>query len=334
MTITAEDREAFDTLEVRLKAILPEAYQESYEDVQPVSMGSAGLKYGFDGKVAWDQIWGSFCDLAMAGGPPHKGTLLEPARRSAIDAQPDQYREVVEEICRGVTLVTELEARPSPNPGWVRVTTHDDTMAGWLLRAIVMENVAARAEGPLLDLPASPAFRLAKEIKNVITVIAKTCHYWTGHMPWAQQRTIAALFATLAEESPLIEPAFPFAEGPFADGTVADGPTVIDRKSKQKISEADDVDGAARSDAARLDFPLPQGLRFSNHRYAGWLGVECPGVPAALWMMRMMVAANILARREGAVLFVPVNPVTDPGGEIVAGAIARVHHLAKVKQAI
>jgi sirohydrochlorin cobaltochelatase len=295
-TMTTEDREALETLEVRLKAILPEAYQESYEDVQPVSMGSAGLKYGFDGKVAWDQIWGSFCDLAMAGGPPHKGTLLEPAPRAAIDAQPDQYQEVVDEICRGVTLVTELEARPSPNPGWVRVTTLDETMAGWLLRAIVMENVAARAEGPLLDLPASPGFRLAKEIKNVITVIAKTCHYWTGHMPWAQQRTIAALFATLAEESPLVEPAFSFADAP--------------------------------------DFALPQGLRFSNHRYAGWLGVECPSVRAALWMMRMMVAANILSRREGSVLFVPVNPVIDPGGEIIAGAIARIHHLATVKQAL
>jgi sirohydrochlorin cobaltochelatase len=296
-TMTAEDREALETLEVRLKAILPEAYQESYEDVQPVSMGSAGLKYGFDGKVAWDQIWGSFCDLAMAGGPPHKGTLLEPAPRAAIDAQPDQYREVIDEICRGVTMVTELEARPSPNPGWVRVTTHDDTMAGWLLRAIVMENVAARAEGPLLDLPASPAFRLAKEIKNVITVIAKTCHYWTGHMPWAQQRTIAALFATLAEESPLIEPA-------LSSPSSADAPA------------------------------LPQGLRLSSHRYAGWFGVECPSVPAALWMMRMMVAANILARREGTVLFVPVNPVTDPGGEIVAGAIARIHHLAAARQVL
>jgi sirohydrochlorin cobaltochelatase len=315
MTITAEDREALDTLETRLKAILPEAYQESYESVQPVSMGSAGLKYGFDGKVAWDQIWGSFCDLAMAGGPPHKGSLLEPAPRAAIEAQPDQYREVVEEICRGVTLVTELEARPSPNPGWVRVTTHDDTMAGWLLRAIVMENVAARAEGPLLDLPASPAFRLAKEIKNVITVIAKTCHYWTGHMPWAQQRTIGALFATLAEESPLLEPAFPF----------ADAPTVVGRKLKQNISEGDDVE--------RPDFALPPGLRFSNHRYAGWLGLEGPSIRAALWMMRMMVAVNILTRREGTVLFVPINPVADPGGEIVAEAIARIHHLGTVKQA-
>jgi hypothetical protein len=50
-------------------------------------------------------------------------------------------------------------------------------------------------------------------------------------------------------------------------------------------------------------------------------------------MMRMMVAANILARREGTVLFVPINPVDDPGGEIVAEAIARIHHLAVVKQA-
>jgi sirohydrochlorin cobaltochelatase len=300
MMMTAEDREALDTLEVRLKAILPEAYQESYEDVQPVSMGSAGLKYGFDGKVAWDQIWGSFCDLAMAGGPPHKGTLLEPAPRAAIDARPDQYREVIEEICRGVTLVTELEARPSPNPGWVRVTTHDETMAGWLVRAIVMENVAARAEGPLLDLPASPAFRLEKEIKNVITVIAKTCHYWTGHMPWAQQRTIGALFATLAEESPLLEPAFP----------------------------------AGSDSDTRPDIALPAGLRVSNHRYAGWLGVECPSVRAALWMMRMMVAANILSRREGTALFVPINSVSDPGGEIIAGALTRIHHLGTIKQAL
>ena len=330
MTLTAEDRETLDTLEVRLKAILPEAYQESYEDVQPVSMGSAGLKYGFDGKVAWDQIWGSFCDLAMAGGPPHKGTLLEPAPRAAIDAHPDQYREVVEEICRGVKMVTELEASPSPHPGWVRVTTHDETMAGWLLRAIVMENVAARAEGALLDLPASPAFRLAKEIKNVITVIAKTCHYWTGHMPWAQQRTIGALFATLAEESPLLEPLL---EPGFAS---ADAPLLVGRKSKQNISAGDDAarPDAARHDATRPDFALPAGLRFSDHHYAGWLGVECPSVPAALWMMRMMIAANILARREGTVLFVPINPVTDPGGEIVAEAIARIHHLATVKQAI
>jgi hypothetical protein len=48
----------------------------------------------------------------------------------------------------------------------------------------------------------------------------------------------------------------------------------------------------------------------------------------------MMIAANILARREGTVMFVPINPVTDPGGEIVGEAIARIHHLGTVKQAL
>ena len=90
MTMTVEDRRALEALEVRLRAILPEEYQDAYEDVQPVSMGSAGLKYGADGKVAWNEIWATFCDLAMAGGPPHRGTLLEPGSRAAIDAQPDR----------------------------------------------------------------------------------------------------------------------------------------------------------------------------------------------------------------------------------------------------
>ena len=74
------------------------------------------------------------------------------------------------------------------------------------MRAIVMENVAARRRGAILELPAAPHFRLEKEIKNVITVIAKTCHYWVGHIPHDQQQAIAELFITMAGESPLIEP--------------------------------------------------------------------------------------------------------------------------------
>ena len=75
----ANVQEAIETLDLRLKTLLPEEYRDAYEDVQPISMGSAALKFDVHGRVAWDQIWGSFCDLAMAGGPPHKGTLLEPA---------------------------------------------------------------------------------------------------------------------------------------------------------------------------------------------------------------------------------------------------------------
>ena len=143
----------------------------------------------------------------MAGGPPHKGTLLGAGSRSDIDAQPDRYGEVADEICRGVMMTTYLDTNPSPVAGWIRVTCLSEAMAGWLLRAIVMENVAARAEGWSLDLPASPHFRLEKEIKNVVTVIAKTTHYWMAHMSRAQKSAIAELFAKMSAASPLIEPA-------------------------------------------------------------------------------------------------------------------------------
>lgn len=304
MTMSSDDGNALETLEARLRAILPEEYQDCYENVQPVSMGSAGLKYGSDGQVAWNEMWASFCDLAMAGGPPHKGTLLEPARRSEIDAQPDRYAQVIEEVCRGIVMVTDLAARESSISGWVRVPCFSEAMAGWLARAIVMENVAARCEGMMLDLPAAPHFRLEKEIKNVVTVSAKTCHYWIGHIPRAQKRAIADLFAKMAEESPLVVPAV-----------------------------ASDDDGRAESlriASASMGETIQRntGLSLSSHRYAGWLGVECASVHAAIWMMRALVVSNILSRREGTVLFVPVNPVSDPQGETVVRSVTRIRGFA------
>jgi sirohydrochlorin cobaltochelatase len=55
-------------------------------------------------------------------------------------------------------------------------------MALWILRAVVVENVCVRREGSVLYLLAGPAFHLDKEIKNVITVVAKTHHNWTEHI--------------------------------------------------------------------------------------------------------------------------------------------------------
>jgi sirohydrochlorin cobaltochelatase len=54
-------------------------------------------------------------------------------------------------------------------------------MARWLRRAIEIENVRVRREGAVLYLPAGPQFRAEKEIKNVVTVVAKTHHYWIEH---------------------------------------------------------------------------------------------------------------------------------------------------------
>ena len=269
-----DDSAALRILEARLQALLPQEYQDSYEDVEPVPMGSARLKYGADGQVAWNEIWQRFCDLAMAGGPPHKGLLLEPGSAEAIEAAPDRYAAVTAEICRGITLATGLPSDPSPEPGWVHVGCDSDGMAGWLLRAITMENVAVRAEGTVLDLPAGPAYRLEKEIKNVVTVIAKTCHYWSGHMWRFEQQAIAELFAAMDAESPLLVPSYPHPE---------------------------------------------------------WVRFECPDVRSAVWMMRIMIASNVLARREDTALLAAVDRQHDRDGTVVNAALARAQRLARLK---
>ena len=302
--MNAEARYTLDALEARIKTLLPEQYRDSYETVQPTPMRAAGLKYDADGQVAWDQIWGSFCNLAMAGGPPHKGALLEPGTEAAIDADFGRYDVVADEICRGITLATGLRAYVSPAPGWVSVTCHSDVMAGWLLRAIVMENVAVRRRGSILELPAAPHFRLDKEIKNVVTVIAKTSHYWLGHMPREQQQAIGELFTAMAGEVPLVEP---------------------------DLACPGDHEAAAVI-ASRMHREI--GLGRSRHRYAGWVGVECASVRVAVWMMRALVASNVLSRREGQVLFVPVNASTDPTGAIVSDAVAHVYQCASARSVV
>lgn len=302
--MNAEARYTLDALEARIKTLLPEQYRDSYETVQPTPMRAAGLKYDADGQVAWDQIWGSFCNLAMAGGPPHKGALLEPGTEAAIDADFGRYDVVADEICRGITLATGLRAYVSPTPGWVSVTCHSDVMAGWLLRAIVMENVAVRRRGSILELPAAPHFRLDKEIKNVVTVIAKTSHYWLGHMPREQQQAIGELFTAMAGEVPLVEP---------------------------DLACPGDHEAAAVI-ASRMHREI--GLGRSRHRYAGWVGVECASVRVAVWMMRALVASNVLSRREGQVLFVPVNASTDPTGAIVSDAVAHVYQCASARSVV
>ncbi len=306
MSLSEDDRQAFEAAQSRLRAILPEDYRETYETIQPVSMGSAGLKFGADGQVAWGEMWQSFCDLAMAGGPPHKGALLEPGSAAEIVAAPARYDDVVEEITRGIVLVTDLHATRSPIDGWVRVHCLSDAMAGWLQRAIVMENVAARRHGLRLDLPAGPHFRVEKEIKNVITVAAKTCHYWMGHIPRPQRIAIADLLVEMAQTSALIEPA-----------DERDDTSLVDHATARL---AETIEAAT-------------GLRQSPRRAAGWLGLECAGVADAVWLMRALVTTNLLTRREETTLFVPVNPTTDRRGEIVAAAVGLMHALAAARVA-
>jgi hypothetical protein len=180
-------------------------------------------------------------------------------------------------------------------------------MAGWLVRAIVMENVSARCDGSVLYLPAGPAYRIEKEIKNVITAIAKTCHYWEDHMWTSQQREIALLFLDMERESPLVQPALP------DDAGQAAGQEILGGKMAERIQQA-------------------TGLRRSPRRYQSWLGLFCPNVGVAIWMMRALVVSNVLSRREETVLFVPVNPSSDPTGETVVQALIRIHGFAVAKK--
>lgn len=160
--------------------LLPPRYQGDVS-VSAAPMGAADLVYDADGRVAWDQIWGDFCDLALAGGPPHRGTLLEPVAPEAVRANPQRYQQVWDEVARGIGMITGLPVVES-SPGWIGVKCTDEAMALWLLRAIVVENISVRREDTVLYFPVGPDFRLEGEIKNIITVLAKTFHYWTEHI--------------------------------------------------------------------------------------------------------------------------------------------------------
>lgn len=190
----------------RIRILLPPEYHDTYTTLTAQPMGGAGLQYDADGRVAWNRIWQAFCDLAIAGGPPHKGRLLGPGGYELIGQRPDDHLDVLEELGRGLTMASELPTEESPHLGWIRVVCHSDTMAAWMYRAITTENVAVRRDGRALDLPASPAFTLEKEIKNVVTVVAKTAHYWMNHIPRGQKSAIAELITSMDAEAPLMEP--------------------------------------------------------------------------------------------------------------------------------
>ncbi len=169
-------------LDRRVDSMLPSEYQGRLDEVSAKSMGSTSIDSDLFGVVAWDAIWTSFCDLAMAGGPPHRGHLLEAIAAEEVKKNLDAYESVVREIRRGIEMVTGLTTTNAATLGWVGVECDDEAMAVWLLRAILVENVMVRREGATVFLPAGPDFRVRKEIKNVITSMAKTVHYWRAHL--------------------------------------------------------------------------------------------------------------------------------------------------------
>ena len=278
---TQEQLIELNALNARISALLPTQYQHCYEDISSVSMGTASLKFGADGRVAWDEMWTSFCHLALAGGPPHRGKMLLPVSEMEASQKHAQFQRVVGEIEYGIWLAANL--RPLfAQPGWVSAQCTSEVMAEWLARAIVAENVFARRKGAEVLLPAGPDFRLEKEIKNVITVLAKTCHYWTSHAA-AERDRVFDYFAEALRLNSVFAPATPSeahnAGDPFAAGVAALTRQIQDRT----------------------------GITLADDQPPGWIGLNCEGETMATWLMRAAIAENVLARREEEILFLPVG---------------------------
>ena len=151
-------------------------------DPQPpadVPMSSAPFVWQEGGEPAWGEMWGSFCELALYGGPPHRGlaqTLTAESAAEPAEAEVD----AVAEIQRGIWETTGLYSEPAP-PTWLAVKCSSRQMAAWMCATIILENVDARCEGDILYVPARPDFELKDQVKSVITVVAKCNHYWQAH---------------------------------------------------------------------------------------------------------------------------------------------------------
>lgn len=271
---SASEQQELQALEARINAILPPRYVGCFENVPAGSMGSASLKYDKQGRVAWGAVWTTFCHLALAGGPPHRGRLLDAVPVAEALAQPDEQAAVVAEIKRAMRLCVDLEASDDAPPGWVGVQCEDNDMAAWLVRAIVAENVIARHEGALLLVPAGPQFRVEKEIKSVVVSLAKTCHYLLGHV-----------------DSDARPRGFP--------------PNLIEPPLPELI--AGDVEQHRAAREVLREGLAGLGVEAADGDSLGWIGIPCSSEEMAVWMQRAIVVENVLARREHDVVFVPVG---------------------------
>lgn len=145
----------------------------------PAPMSPAPFVWLDDGRPDWGNMWQTFCELALFGGPPHRGE--EQALHPPTSAPASSDGGMVAELQRGILETTGLTSEPGES-GWLAVTCDSPKMAAWLCATILLENVDARAEGSTLLVPASPDFALENEVKSVITVLAKTHHYWRAHL--------------------------------------------------------------------------------------------------------------------------------------------------------
>jgi len=144
-------------------------------------MSAAPFLLRDDGRPDWGAMWGSFCELALYGGPPHRGPDNPLRAPEGPDSAAGSDQAMVDELRRGIWETTGLYAEPAGR-GWLAVTCESRRMAAWLCATIILENVEARVEEDRVLVPAGPRYRLEDEVKSIITVLAKTHHYWQAHI--------------------------------------------------------------------------------------------------------------------------------------------------------
>src|SRR4029453_13594315 len=116
------------------------------------------------------------------GGPPRRGAasaLRAPDRAGGAISPPPSP--ILAELQRGILETTGLPAEAG-DAGWIAVVCESRRMAACLGAAIIVENVDARVGVGRRLVPAGADFVLEDQVRSVITVVAKTHHYWREHL--------------------------------------------------------------------------------------------------------------------------------------------------------
>ena len=222
----------------------------------------------------------SFCDLALAGGPPHRGTLLRPATPAEIAAEPDATAAVASELTRAIRLAVGPEAWAGGESGWLAVPCESPGAAAWLALAITAENVSCRRRGDCVELPIGPRVSLREG---------------------SQERSVRA-----RQGAPLL------GRAPEFRATVA--------RTGARLGGAGDARGPGcrpgrRRGGGRDASECPARRGIAGGRGRARLGG--PGVRAtrfkAGWMLRAVASNGVMCRHESATLYVAVGRRVDEG---------------------
>ena len=131
-------------IDQRFSPIVPLVPSPAMSGTPAPAMGRAPFVYDTTGRPHWSSMWESFCELALFGGPPHRGPVsalrVKDARAPAATRSRQRREEfdAVAEIRRGIEETTGLPTAPA-EPGWLAVTCESARMAAWLCAVIILK---------------------------------------------------------------------------------------------------------------------------------------------------------------------------------------------------